>query len=291
MTATPREEMERIARKLWGEPNRAQSRKDQLRFGSNGGRSVDLRTLSWFDHEAQQGGGLASLCKLAGEPFTASTEADSNSAIYPYRDEHGAELFQVVRKIPKSFRQRRADPAARDGWVWNIKGVRRVPYRLPELLAADPALPAFICEGEKDADALRAIGLVATCNPGGAAEHKDTTKPYRGKWLDEYSEHLRGRDIVILPNADGPGRDHAADVARKLAGIARSIRVVELPGLAAKTDVSDWLANGGTAEALLTLARETPPRGDPNGAGANEAAQGGASGDLTSRPKSPASRG
>ena len=81
------------------------------------------------------------------------------------------------------------------GAAWNIKGVRRVPYRLPELLAADPALPVFIVEGEQDADALRAIGLVATCNPGGAAEHKDKAKPYRGKWLADYSEHLRGRNM------------------------------------------------------------------------------------------------
>ena len=115
MTATLREEMERVARKLWGEPNRAQSSKSELRFGNNGGRSVDLRTLSWFDHEAQQGGGLAGLCKLAGEPLPADSSPDSISAIYAYRDEHGAPLFQVVRKIPKTFRQRRADPAARDG--------------------------------------------------------------------------------------------------------------------------------------------------------------------------------
>ena len=123
-----------------------------------------------------------------------------------------------------------------------------MPYRLPELLAADRALPAFIPEGEKDVDALRAIGLVATCNPGGA-----------GKWRSDFAEYFRDRDVVILPDNDQAGRDHAADVRRKLQGVARSIRIIELPGLAEKGDVSDWLAAGGTAESLLVLVQEFAP--------------------------------
>jgi putative DNA primase/helicase len=264
--ATPREEIERIARILWGEPNRAQSRKDELRFGANGSKSVDLRKLEWFDHELQEGGGLARLRKLAGEPSVPDTGPDSIAAIYPYRDERDAPLFQVVRKIPKKFVQRHADPSAPDGWAWHIRGVRRVLYRLPELLAADPKLPVFIPEGEKDVDNLRALGLVATCNPGGAAvENKDKTKPYRGKWRTEYSEHLRDRDVVILPDNDQAGRDHATDVVRKLAGIARSIRVVALPGLAEKGDASDWIAAGGTADALNSLVGATEPASATNG--------------------------
>lgn len=261
MTATPREEMERIARKLWGEPNRAQSRRDELRFGTNGSKSVDLRNLEWFDHEAQKGGGLALLCILAGEPVPSHIGSDNVVSIYGYRNEHGAPLFQVVRRIPKKFVQRHADPSQPDGWAWNIRGVQRVLYRLPELLATDASLPVFICEGEKDVDALRARGLVATCNPGGA-----------GKWRRDFAEYLRGRDVVILPDNDQAGHDHAADVRKKLQGVARSIRALELPGLAEKGDVSDWLAAGGTAEALRALVASVAVAADDDGGNGKDGA-------------------
>jgi hypothetical protein len=89
------------------------------------------------------------------------------AATYDYKDEKGVLLYQVCRFEPKSFRQRRPD--GKGGWVWNLDGVRRVLYRLPELLAAALAALVFIVEGEKDVDSLRAIDLVATTNPAGAA--------------------------------------------------------------------------------------------------------------------------
>src|SRR5512143_3457336 len=52
------------------------------------------------------------------------------AAIYEYRDEHGNLLFQTLRFEPKDFRQRRPD--GNGGWIWNLDGVRLVPYRLPE---------------------------------------------------------------------------------------------------------------------------------------------------------------
>ncbi len=58
---------------------------------------------------------------------------------------------------------------------------------------------------------------------------------------------------MILPDIDEPGRNHAQLVARKLSGKARSVKVVELPGLGEKGDVSDWLSKGGTAESLHEL--------------------------------------
>ncbi|OYW12673.1 MAG: hypothetical protein B7Z55_18115, partial [Planctomycetales bacterium 12-60-4] len=162
-------------------------------------------------------------------------------AAYQYRDERGELLFEVCRLDPKDFRQRK--PGADGGWTWSTKGVRRVLYHLPELLA-QPSPKVYITEGEKDVDRLRTIGLVATCNAGGA-----------GKWKFEPSdlEPLRGREIVILPDNDEPGRNHAQDVARSLAGIANEVRIVALPGLPAKGDVSDWLDAGGTPEQLHQL--------------------------------------
>ncbi|BDG62321.1 AAA family ATPase [Caldinitratiruptor microaerophilus] len=167
-------------------------------------------------------------------------------ATYPYRDEKGRLLYEVVRFRPKDFRQRRPD--GKGGYVWNLEGVRRVLYRLPELLAADPSKPVFVPEGEKDVEALRSRGLVATCNVMGA-----------GKWQPEYAEHLKGRHVVVLPDNDQPGRDHAARVVASLRGVAASVRLIELPGLPEKGDVSDWFAQGHSADELLELVRQTAP--------------------------------
>ena len=136
-------------------------------------------------------------------------------AEYAYRDEAGALLFVVERREPKDFPLRRPD--GRGGWVWNLGDTRRVLYRLPELVAADPSAVVLIPEGERDVDRLRGLGFVATCNPGGA-----------GKWRDEYAEALRGRHVVVLPDADGPGRRHAERAAASLLGVAASVKVVEL---------------------------------------------------------------
>jgi hypothetical protein len=161
-------------------------------------------------------------------------------ARYPYQNADGQLLFEVVRYEPKAFAQRRPD--GKGGWIWNLNGVRRVLYRLPDVLkAVQSGETIFVVEGEKDADALCGLGLVATTNPHGA-----------GKWRDDYSQALKGAHVVILPDKDEAGRKHADQVAKSLWGKARTIKVVELPGEGVK-DVSDWLRAGGTKEKLLKL--------------------------------------
>lgn len=164
---------------------------------------------------------------------------------YAYTDENGVLLFEVVRFGGKKFRQRRPD--GQGGHVWNLNGTRRVLYRLTDLQARSSE-PVFIVEGEKDVERLHAAGRLATTNPGGA-----------GKWRDEYTAFLRERDVVILPDNDTPGRDHAGQVTRSLHGTAASIRVVELPGLPEKGDVSDWLDAGHPVEELDELVSDTAP--------------------------------
>ena len=253
-------EMLDLGRALWGPPNMSLSTKGEARFGTNGSKSIDLKKLVWYDHEANTGGGCRDLYhKVFGVwPENGARTSSRQVAWYDYRDEAGTLLFQVVRFDPKDFRQRRPDASANGGWTWKIEGVRRVLYRLPELLAAPVDATVYIVEGEKDVDQLRALGLHATCNMGGAADHKDKTKPYRGKWRRDYSEYLRRRHVVILPDNDATGSHHARDMAAKLTGIAASIRILELPDLQPKGDVSDWLAAGGTVEELERLARDTP---------------------------------
>jgi putative DNA primase/helicase len=167
-------------------------------------------------------------------------------ATYAYRDEHGALRYQVVRLFPKKFYQRRPNGSA-SSFINNMHGITPLPYRLPELLA-DPNAMVFIPEGEKDCDNLGELGLVATCNHGGA-----------GKWRSEISRWLAGRHVVLLPDNDEPGRAHANDVTHKLAGIAVSVRVLELPGLPPKGDVSNWIAAGGTQNDLEALVATAEP--------------------------------
>jgi len=157
-------------------------------------------------------------------------------ARYDYVDEQGVLLYQVERTDPKGFRQRRPEG---DGWSYKLGDVRRVLYRLPELLAA-PHRPVCLVEGEKDVDNLRRIGLLATTIAGGA-----------GAWRPEYADQLRDRTVVILPDNDEPGRQFAMQASTWL---LRSLIVV-LPGLPEKGDASDWIAAGGTARQLGELAR------------------------------------
>ena len=155
-----------------------------------------------------------------------------------YRDENGAIAYVIDRvefqagngvfvlkdgKRKKEFRQRRPDPDHPGEWLYNVDGVTKVPYRLPELIEAVASQQLiFIVEGEGKVDALREIGIVATCNPGGA-----------GKWQPEMSERLRGADVVLLPDNDEPGWKHVQRswrLARRYhqphacPGAARSVR-------------------------------------------------------------------
>jgi hypothetical protein len=167
-------------------------------------------------------------------------------ATYDYCDAQGTLLFQAVRFDPKGFRQRR--PNGHGGWLWNLDDIEPMLYRLPEILdAIRTGRVLYLVEGEKDVETLRALGFVATCNPMGA-----------GKWRAAYNEPLRGADVVILPDHDAPGRQHAQQVAQALHGIAARIKMVELPNVPEKGDVSDWVAAGGTRDQLEALVAACP---------------------------------
>ena len=193
-------------------------------------------------------------------------------AVYDYPDESGELLYQAVRlkqikpDDPKSnFRRpnpdnppdpdpkNRPDPndsEDRTHWIWNLDGVRRVLYRLPELL--DPCVKrrewVFFCEGEKDTDNVRALGLVATTSGSSTS------------WKDDLAEFLNDRRVAIVQDNDAPGRKYAKKVAFSLLESgAPEVRIIELPGMSKGGDISDWLSNGGTKEGLLGLVENTKP--------------------------------
>jgi len=204
--------------------------------------NLQVSERGFICHACGAKGGLAQLAGRLGVPVRSS--GMGIEVTYSYRDEQGNLLYQVCRFPGKQFRQRRPDGAG--GWAWNLKDVRRVPYRLPDLLAnADAAV--YLPEGEKDVERLFSGGLVATTNSGGA-----------GKWRKEHAEALRGRSAIILPDNDEPGHKHAEQVARSLRRVAQSVKVVELPGLPEKGDVSDWLEAGHTVAELQALAEAAP---------------------------------
>jgi phage N-6-adenine-methyltransferase len=134
-------------------------------------------------------------------------------------------------------------------WAKGVKGTyaeTKIPYRLPELLAAPPAEPVWICEGEKDADSAAALGLIATTNPGGAKQFQ----PGLVQWF-------KGKQTAfILEDNDAAGRDRTAKVLAALTGVVPSIGVVAFPELAEGGDISDWLAQGGNKKLLLARAEQ-----------------------------------
>ena len=164
---------------------------------------------------------------------------------YDYVDENGNLIFQTVKFLDKSkekcYKQRRPDNNG--SWIWNLTGVKRVLYRLPEVIQAiRDGVQIFIVEGEKDADTLARNGFIATTNPLGAR-----------KWKESYSETLRGGHVIVIPDNDDSGREHAESVAQQLIGKANTVKYLELPNLDIKGDVTDWFRNGGTIAQFESL--------------------------------------
>lgn len=160
---------------------------------------------------------------------------------YDYHDRDGQLVFQVVRYAGKRFRQRRPD--GEGGWIWNLRSVERPLYRLCEVVEGVAAGETiYVAEGEKDVHSLERAGVRATCNAGGA-----------GKWRAEYSEVLRGAEVVVAADRDKAGRLHADQVRVSLEGIAASVTVVEP---AEGKDVSDHLAAGRTLAELVPIVAE-----------------------------------
>jgi hypothetical protein len=138
-------------------------------------------------------------------------------ARYPYHDENGKLLFEVLRSRGKKFSQRIPDAKAKSGWSYRLGDTRRVLFHLPKLIAdTATGMDVWLVEGEKDVLAIEAQGCTATCNPGGA-----------GKWREEYSEFLRETVVHIVADRDEPGQKHARQVYASLLGVAACVEIVE----------------------------------------------------------------
>lgn len=191
----------------------------------------------------------------------AARSVDTVEATYDYVDKHGTLIFQVLRKSGKKFIQRRPDPAEPGKWIWSTTGILKPLFRLPDVLSAVSAgHTIYVCEGEKDALAMVKAGFHATTAAGGS----------EAAWTAEYSQALAGADVVLFedrdprnptrPHEPPAGFKHTRKVARALHGIARSVRILQVPDVAGRfcKDPADFLSAGGSRTILFDLALAAP---------------------------------
>ena len=163
-------------------------------------------------------------------------------ATYRFEDKDGNHVMDVVRFKPKDFRPRKPDGK------WTLEGVTRVPYRLPQMLAAiKEGKDILVLEGEKDCENAEKIGLVTTTFPGGT-----------GKWREEYSKWFKDSKVICLPDNDSAGRKGMDLIASEIMKVAKSVRWLELPDIPEKGDLSDWLSiEGNDLDKFNTMVRDT----------------------------------
>jgi putative DNA primase/helicase len=227
-----------LGTQLWGEPTKRTP--DKVEFGARGSKCVQPAPANtWFDHEANKGGGYLDLYRLnygklpdlPGFPIPPgmARELSNPVAWWDYQAASGRTIARVVRFHPpgrdKTYRQFRRDG---DRWRAGMKGLELPLYHLPELLQAPDGSTVCVTEGEKHADQIRAWGMLATSNAGGAK-----------KFRPRHAAVLARFDCVILPDNDQAGREHAEVVASALrAAGCGNIRVLNLPKLPPKGDAS-----------------------------------------------------
>jgi len=207
-----------------------------------GGLGAPLAVPTAVDQSSHNGHAGSGHTKTQGIP-------GGDEAVYRYVDDRGTTLYEKVRHRGKRFSQRRPDPKRPDRYLTNLDGVRRVPYRLPEVIeAANHAADVWYVEGEKDADRLSDLGLVATTL--GSA-----TSPIPR----DFAQRLKGIGrLLVIPDADGPGRRHAAQVAEAAFRAVGEVRIVEICSGDNGADVSDFLDGGKSSEDLWRLAEGAP---------------------------------
>ena len=196
------------------------------------------------------------------------------AAIYPYRTRDGALSFEVVRYEmadrshpaygEKTFRQRSHQPdhldAGKKGcpasFVWGRQGTPPLLYRLPRVIkAVEQGETVYLCEGEKDVETLEQIGLTATCSPGGACTSDNLGK----RWTEHMFDTLAGATVVCLPDNDEPGQAFMDLLASRLTRRGANVRVLTLPGLPPKGDVTDWMEGRGSISDLEKLSAQVDP--------------------------------
>jgi len=194
--------------------------------------SINAEKRVWYCYPCEKGGAL----------YNKRREV----ATYDHYDENGNLPYQIVRyEHPKGFSYRTKDKNG--NWVYNAKDIKKILYRLPELIKAPKDKPVLFVEGGKDVDNVRDLGFEAT-----------TYFLVKGIWPDEYKEYFKDRIVVLCPDNDETGRNYSINIGKSLSEVVRQLKWLELPGLGDKEDISDWIERGGTAEELQKLIDAAP---------------------------------
>ena len=187
---------------------------------------------------------IVETCGLSAEMRRDVVEPEAK---YPYDDAEGRPSYVVLRNPGKSFVQYSWN--ATGEVVRNVEGIKRLLYRLPEVLAtAKSSGDVWVVEGERDVETLRGQGIVATTAPNGA----------NVKWPLDLVEPLRGsRRVVIIADSDSPGRRAVRQRHEAISKVVDDVRWIDLaPSRDDGYDVSDYFADGGTLAELQCLADE-----------------------------------
>ena len=227
---------------------------------------VNIKKQLWNCRGCEVGGDVIKLLMhLDGVNFVAACttltgesppEPNSGKA-WTFISEHvyqtaAGEPFLRVRRYLDENGKKQYPQAHWDGREW-VKGKphgAKLPYRLPQLIAAPLTATIYFCEGEKNVDALARLNFVATTASEGA----------RAKWDPALTTHFKDRHVVVLPDADEPGRKHGQKVATAINGIAASVKVLDLySDRDDGSDVSDWIAEDDTAGVKLAKRAKDVP--------------------------------
>jgi hypothetical protein len=215
--------------------------------------------------------------KLGLPPFEPGKKKNGGGAAWTlvsehsYRDEAGAPYLRVCKYFDdKGKKQYPQSHWVGSKWAKGKPKGPKLPYRLPELLAASANTLVHIAEGEKCCDALAKLGFVATTNSEGA-----------GKWSSDLNKHFKGRNVVIIGDNDQPGRKHVEHVAKSLHGVAETVRTLDLaqhwPGdpMPQGDDVADWIERHDRAGTRLAQLAKDAPLWEPDAKPAGDAGDGG----------------
>jgi hypothetical protein len=180
---------------------------------------------------------------LPGDPSEYMAFQKEDGTLY-YVQKHKGSYFRVV-----GFDED-GDPLL----VAGLADLDPILFGLPRLREAiENGEPIVHTEGCKDANAAQDLGLAGVTSGGCTS--------WEGRFAADYEG---ATEVWIIPDNDDEGRDYAQQVAQDLAGVVPTIKVVELPGLDPKGDLSDWLASleldeENAKERLVALAGESAP--------------------------------
>ncbi|WP_298809555.1 AAA family ATPase [uncultured Sphingomonas sp.] len=167
-------------------------------------------------------------------------------AAWEYTDAEGVVLYRKVRMaLPNGGKSYRFEhPDGRGGWKAKRGNAAQVPYRLPDIVAAEHAAILYMAEGEKQADKLASWGFLAT-----------SSKDWRSF---EFSGYVKDRTVVILPDNDEEGA-RIAESAREAVERAEGRAIIlTLPDLPAKGDIMDWSGGADDLRRLTAAALQQP---------------------------------